>query len=115
MKYPAQIFPHPTAFSDHIELYKRVFEQLQKDFYPYLSDQKLEPISSDAIFLVMEKIVHELISSYPDRLQQILYRVDLRQHELDKCFSNGLLQADQLIVSIVKREALKVWLRANPT
>lgn len=105
------LFPESTLPErSHQELYKSVYDQLMKDFHPFvLADVPPAIFTPEYLFGFTHKLLQKILEEHPSFFGQILYRVDLTEK---KAASAGG-STENLARLIVRREAQKVWLRWN--
>lgn len=111
-----QLFPKQLSSEEFQQLYKLVIAQLAKDFQPYSQPQPAPVlVSPEWIFLEIKRMLAEVISKENSALGYIIYRVDIPEWKLSKATLgySGEQKMDALANLVLKREALKVWIRHN--
>lgn len=102
-----ELFPGQLPSVDYQLLYSETWDQIEKDFHPYISlGFKPETLHPGALFEKVQTLLNQLLSDRPSELEAILYRVDLKE-------SQKTSSTEQLAYFIVRREAQKVWLRKS--
>lgn len=86
-------------------------QQLRKDFHPHIHLPELvDDFSANDLRKILQDALQSLIRDNPSALEQILYRIDLNERTKKSAMEAGL---EVLTESILRREALKVWIRSN--
>lgn len=102
---------------DSTEFVEQTCRQIEKDLNGLLADEPCFVISLDdtpleALSHQLKSILDQLISGSGHGLHQFIYRVDIPENEyLDSLGLDD--EFDQLIFSIIRREAQKVFIRRN--
>ncbi|MEZ4799143.1 MAG: hypothetical protein R2809_05040 [Flavobacteriales bacterium] len=101
------IFPENLPGISYKELYEKTWDQIAKDFHPYISlEKRPDTLGPQALFDATRDLLTKIMKDSPSDLQAILYRIDLKESQK----SNHI---EQLTYFIVRREAQKVWLRKS--
>ena len=98
------------------EMYRAVYEQLQKDFHPYAELEEPEnALSSQWLYNEVVRLTSELIRTQPSSLNAFLYRVDIAEMQMKRVLhiTSPEDKLDKLAWMILKREAQKVWIRRH--
>jgi hypothetical protein len=117
MKLPEQRF-QIEKFLDRPDYIRQTGEQLVKDFGMAGEDIEIpsdEDKAYDQLSLQIQKIIHRLMNENMERLQFLLYRVDLNEkYVFRQAVNNGHLNLySQVADMIIRRELMKVIIRNN--
>lgn len=99
-----------------ISYLRRVVEQIQKDFQIFDFDIRFSGDvegAYDELFAQIRPIVGELLNSDPERLMNLLYRIDLNETELRRAAGEQIDFLEYLVDKILSRELQKVVLREH--
>jgi len=106
-------FDELTQYANHIGLYRKLIQQLNKDFlYANIDlgfDEDIIPVSLKLV--LHEKVYSLLQEKFADYLN-LLYIIDVPEEkvkQLDR--SNTLKLSEQVTFLILKREWQKVWFK----
>jgi len=109
---PLQQFPEGTSQA-HVLV--ETAAQLNKDLGGEWIRMEQIPTDADAAWLFKEVqlLVNELFPSDRSKLSQLLYRVDVSEHEVKRVMETEEMEhvGDQLAAMLVKRELQKVLFR----
>jgi DNA-binding Lrp family transcriptional regulator len=94
-------------------LYKKLIEQLNKDFrLSNLEAQFNLTIAPNELLIALKRILERLITNKYDDYLNFLYRIDVSEKELLTIKSGKLEEIiDELTYLILKREYQKVWFK----
>ena len=111
----------PSTFQDLVnevealKLYKDLISQLNKDLclaninLQFESDQKPQ-----IVFEALQHLVYSLINEKFNDYLNLLYIVDVPEHNIKKLDGSDVLQLSKDVAFLIlKREWQKVWYRAN--
>jgi hypothetical protein len=107
----ALLFPESSLPErSYQELYKGVYDQLMKDFHPFvLADVPPAIFTPEYLFGFAYKLLKKVLEEQPAFFGQVLYRIDLTEKKAATAGGS----TEHLAHLIVRREAQKVWLRWN--
>ena len=100
----------------HTELYELTFLQIQKDFIPYVQiERPIEPLDGQILYLLVKNTITHVVSTQPQSLAPILYRIDLSEKDIRRDQRNISPSEMVSFISqkILRKEAQKVWLRKS--
>ncbi|MFN0030681.1 MAG: hypothetical protein ACKVOR_00830 [Flavobacteriales bacterium] len=104
--------------TDFTQLYTQVYHQLKKDFHPHIEIEPIpENLNSEWLEQEVYRMITKAVSERSQSLAGIINRVDLSEYQLRK-YVTALDEKKKLTALsklILKREALKVWIRHNYT
>ena len=95
---------------------RRTVEQIQKDFQIFEVDITFsgDPESAyDELFAQIQPLIAELSSGNPERLMNLLYRIDLKETDLQRAVNERGDFVEYITEKILKRELQKVILREH--
>lgn len=98
-----------------LDLYKKLIEQLNKDFLLANIDIDFhEDILPSSLKVILHETVYKLIQHKFAEYLNLLYIIDVPEHQVKQLDGNDTLQlAEQVSFLILKREWQKVWYRNN--
>lgn len=108
------LFPEDAPGISHQELYTLTYEQLAKDFYPYLTLSRPEGlIDAEKLYRLVYDALQEIITNQASSLGPILYRIDISERSLkkEKAQTSAGYFLHVFTQKILRQEARKVWLR----
>ncbi len=116
MSTEIQIFPPDAAIAlqDFQWWYLQVYLQLKKDFHPHAQlAESPDNLDSKWIYDEVKNILSHIIENKNQSLHGIINRVDISEKQLKKWMATNTTseKLDALTEMIIKREALKVWIR----
>ena len=93
-------------------MYRDVYLQLEKDFYPYAKPSPPEDfLTPEWLFGQVQTMLKDILQEQSSALGPLLYRIDISEKKAREATSEGRLDADALAWAILRRTAQKVWLR----
>lgn len=113
----------PTTFNNLIEeanklkLYKKLIEQLNKDFLLANIDLDFhEDILPSSLKLLLQETIYKLIQEKFTEYLNLLYIVDVSEKQVKELDGEDILKlSEDVSFLILKREWQKVWLRNKYT
>lgn len=112
------IFPEEAVIpiADFKLWFHQVYLQLKKDFHPHIAiSESPESLNAEWLFEEVMRMLNEVAQHRNQSLAGIINRVDLSEFQMKK-FTYSHHEKDKLHAlakMILRREALKVWIRNN--
>lgn len=96
-----------------LDLYKKLIEQLNKDFLLANIDIDFrEDVLPSSLKIILHETVYKLMQNKFAEYLNLLYIIDVPEHQVKQLDGNETLQlAEQVSFLILKREWQKVWYR----
>lgn len=96
-----------------LDLYKKLIEQLNKDFLLANIDIDFrEDVLPSSLKIILHETVYKLMQNKFAEYLNLLYIIDVPEHQVKQLDGNDTLQlAEQVSFLILKREWQKVWYR----
>lgn len=96
-----------------LDLYKKLIEQLNKDFLLANIDIDFrEDVLPSSLKIILHETVYNLMQNKFAEYLNLLYIIDVPEHQVKQLDGNDTLQlAEQVSFLILKREWQKVWYR----
>ncbi len=101
---------------DYTQLYQDVYNQLKKDFHPHIAMAEApEELNAQWLYDETWRMINEVSQRQTPALNGIINRVDISEKQMRKLVTtnsqNEKMKA--LTEMVLRREALKVWIRRN--
>ncbi len=112
MQFPAT-FDALIDEANHLNLYKKLIEQLNKDFLlANISIDFHEEVLPTSLKLILQETIYTLIQNKFTEYLNLLYIIDVSERQIKQLDGEDtLLLSEQVSFLILKREWQKVWYR----
>ncbi|WP_299222977.1 hypothetical protein [uncultured Psychroserpens sp.] len=106
-------FEHLIAKAEDLDLYKKLIQQVNKDFLlANISLDFEEDILPSSLKYILHEVIYKLIQEKFTEYLNLLYIVDISENKIKQLDGSDMLKlSEQVTFLILQREWQKIWYR----